>query len=84
MRAPILLEARIINGWAGLRALSPDDLPYLGFAPGVEGFVNCCGWGGHGVMHAPAGGILTSEVIVDGKATSLDITPFRADRFAKQ
>lgn len=82
LRAPILLEARIIRGWAGLRALTPDDLPILGYAPGVEGFVNCCGWGGHGVMHAPAGGILTSEIIADGKATSMDVTPFRYERFA--
>lgn len=81
LRAPVLLEATIVRGWAGLRALTPDDLPILGFAPGVEGFVNCCGWGGHGVMHAPAGGILTAEVIVDGKASSLDITPFRLERF---
>lgn len=82
IRAPILLNAKILRGWAGLRALTPDDLPVLGFAPGVGGFVNCCGWGGHGVMHAPAGGILTSEIIMDGKATSMDVTPFRYERFA--
>lgn len=81
LRAPILLDARILRGWAGLRALTPDDLPYLGDVPGVEGFVNCCGWGGHGVMHAPAGGILTAELIADGKTTSMDITPFRYSRF---
>lgn len=81
LRAPILLEANVLRGWAGLRALTPDDLPVLGHAPGVEGFVNCCGWGGHGVMHAPTGGILTAEVIADGKATSMDITPFRYERF---
>ncbi len=81
LRAPVLLNAKILRGWAGLRALTPDDLPVLGFAPGIEGFVNCCGWGGHGVMHAPAGGILTSEIIVDGKASSLDVTPFRYERF---
>jgi sarcosine oxidase subunit beta len=81
LRAPILLNAKILRGWAGLRALTPDDLPVLGYAPGVEGFVNCCGWGGHGVMHAPAGGILTAELIADGKATSMDITPFRYERF---
>lgn len=80
-RAPILLNATIVRGWAGLRALTPDDLPVLGHAPGVEGFVNCCGWGGHGVMHAPAGGILTSEIIADGQAKSMDITPFRYERF---
>ncbi len=81
-RAPILLNARIVRGWAGLRALTPDDLPILGYAPGIEGFVNCCGWGGHGVMHAPAGGILTSELIADGKTTSMDLAPFRYERFA--
>jgi len=81
-RAPILAQARVLRGWAGLRALTPDDLPILGFAPGVEGFVNCCGWGGHGVMHAPIGGILTSEIIADGRATTMDITPFRYERFA--
>lgn len=81
LRAPILLEAKILRGWAGLRALTPDDLPILGLAPGVQGFANCCGWGGHGVMHAPAGGILTAEALVDGKTTSMDITPFRLERF---
>lgn len=81
IRAPILLNAKILRGWAGLRALTPDDLPVLGYAPGIEGFVNCCGWGGHGVMHAPAGGILTSELIADGQATSMDITSFRYERF---
>lgn len=81
LRAPILLNAKILRGWAGLRALTPDDLPVLGYAPGVEGFVNCCGWGGHGVMHAPAGGILTAEIIADGHATSMDVTPFRYERF---
>lgn len=81
LRAPILLDAQVLRGWAGLRALTPDDLPVLGYAPGIKGFVNCCGWGGHGVMHAPAGGILTAELIADGQATSMDITPFRYERF---
>ncbi len=81
-RAPILANARIIRGWVGLRALTPDDLPVLGRVPGLEGFVNCCGWGGHGVMHAPIGGLLTAEIIVDGDASTIDVTPFRYHRFA--
>lgn len=81
LRAPMLLNAKILRGWAGLRALTPDDLPVLGYAPGVEGFVNCCGWGGHGVMHAPTGGILTAEIIVDGKASTMDVTPYKYERF---
>ena len=44
-RAPILANARVMRGWAGLRSLTPDDYPILGHAPTVEGFINCCGWG---------------------------------------
>jgi glycine/D-amino acid oxidase-like deaminating enzyme len=80
-RVPILENARILRGWAGIRALTPDNQPILGYAPGVEGFINCCGWGGHGVMHAPIGGILTSELIADGKTTTLDLAPFKYERF---
>lgn len=81
-RAPPLAEAKVIRGWAGLRSLTPDSHPILGEASSVRGFYNCCGWGGHGVMHAPAGGMLTAELIVDGHASSADISPFTADRFA--
>ncbi len=80
-RVPILENARFIRGWAGLRALTPDDLPIIGRAPGVDGFVNCCGWGGHGVMHGAVGGTLAAELIADGKTTTLDISPFRYERF---
>ncbi|MGE5139392.1 MAG: NAD(P)/FAD-dependent oxidoreductase [Rudaea sp.] len=82
-RVPLLAEARILRGWAGLRPVTPDDLPIIGIAPGIDGFVNCCGWGGHGVMHAPAGGLLTAEVITGGQALSMDIAPFRYERFGK-
>jgi sarcosine oxidase subunit beta len=81
-RAPILANARVMRGWAGLRALTPDDYPILGRAPGIEGFVNCCGWGGHGVMHAPIAGKLIAELIADGETTTLDIQPFALERFS--
>ncbi len=80
-RVPILGNARILRGWAGLRAVTPDDLPIIGYAPNVGGFVNCCGWGGHGVMHAPIGGLLTAELIADGHATTMDLAPFQLKRF---
>jgi sarcosine oxidase subunit beta len=79
-RVPILAGARILRGWAGLRPLTPDDLPILGYAPGLQGFVNCCGWGGHGVMHAPVGGRLIAELIADGR-TSMNLSPYRLERF---
>lgn len=80
-RAPPLAEARVQNGWAGLRSLTPDDDPILGKAPHLQGFFNDCGWGGHGVMNAPAGGMVLADLIADGGSTLVDIRPFRADRF---
>lgn len=80
-RAPALAEAEIKTGWAGLRPVTPDDDPILGEAPHLRGFFNDCGWGGHGIMHAPAAGLVLAELIVDGEATSMDISPFRAERF---
>jgi sarcosine oxidase, subunit beta len=82
-RAPVLANARVMRGWAGLRSLTPDDYPILGRAPNVEGFVNACGWGGHGVMHAPIGGKLIAELIADGRATTMDLAPFQVERFQK-
>lgn len=72
-RAPILANARVMRGWAGLRSLTPDDCPILGHAPNVEGFINACGWGGHGVMHAPIAGQLVAGLIVDGRFVNQSI-----------
>ncbi|OGO39781.1 MAG: hypothetical protein A2Z03_09590 [Chloroflexi bacterium RBG_16_56_8] len=80
-RAPILANARVMRGWAGLRSLTPDDYPILGPVPNVAGFINACGWGGHGVMHAPIGGQLVAEWIADSKTTTMDIAPFLLERF---
>ncbi len=79
-RAPVLANARVMRGWAGLRPLTPDDYPILGPIDGVTGYVNACGWGGHGVMHAPIGGQLVAEWIATGK-TTVDLVPFLASRF---
>jgi sarcosine oxidase subunit beta len=80
-RAPPLAQAGVKSGWAGLRPITPDDDPILGPAPHLAGFYNDCGWGGHGIMHAPAGGLLLAEWIVDGEATSIDVRHFGAERF---
>jgi chitodextrinase len=81
-RAPLLEKAGVKTGWAGLRPCTPDDDPILGPAPHLRGFYNDCGWGGHGIMHSPAGGLLLAEWIVDGKPSTLDASLFGAGRFA--
>lgn len=81
-RAPALEEAGVKTGWAGLRPVTPDDDPILGPAPHLAGFWNDCGWGGHGIMHAPAGGMALAEWIADGQPSTLDIRAFGAERFS--
>jgi len=80
-RAPAVEEAGLMTSWAGLRPMTPDEDPILGRVAHLVNYVNDCGWGGHGVMHAPAAGRALAELIVMGAAHSLDITPFAAARF---
>ena len=81
-RAPPLEEAGIKTAWAGLRPVTPDDDPILGPVSHLQGFYNDCGWGGHGIMNAPAAGMVLAEWIVEGEPISLDVRCFGAERFA--
>src|SRR4030066_1611991 len=81
-RMPILENAQISASWAGLYETTPDNNAILGNVPEVEGVYLANGFSGHGVMHAPAVGILISELILEGK-TSLDISEVSIERFKK-
>ena len=81
-RLPVLEEARIAGGWAGLRPLTPDDHAIIGPAPGVEGLLLAVGFGGHGFQHSPATGRLVAEWVLDGKP-SQDLSLFDPARFAR-
>lgn len=70
--------------WAGLYEITPDHLPILGRMPGAEGFINACGFSGHGVQHAAATGLIVAEELFDGAAHSFDIRDFRYERFAER
>jgi sarcosine oxidase, subunit beta len=82
---PILREAQIDRPrcWAGLYEMSPDRHAILGAAPGIDGFYLINGSSGHGVMHSPALGQLLADIILDGRAATLDVTPLRPSRFAE-
>jgi sarcosine oxidase, subunit beta len=80
-RMPLLAEAGLLSRWAGLYEVTPDAHPILGRIPTVEGFYVMAGFSGHGFMHGPIAGKLMAEEIVDGRAHTVDIDPFRYDRF---
>jgi sarcosine oxidase subunit beta len=81
-RIPIVEQARIGGGWAGLRPLTPDDHAIIGPAPGVDGFFLAVGFGGHGFQHSPATGRYVAEWLLDG-APSMDLSLFDPARFAR-
>ena len=81
-RIPQLETAKIANQWAGLYESTPDHQAIIGWESKVEGMFHCCGFSGHGIMHAPAAGLVTSEILA-GKETTIDISSYAPERFAK-
>ncbi|SES49148.1 sarcosine oxidase subunit beta [Streptomyces sp. yr375] len=69
--------------WAGTYENTPDHHPVLGEAPGAPGWVNACGFSGHGVIQAPVAGQLVVEEIIDGGVRSVDMSALRLERFAE-
>jgi len=77
---PTLGSLRVVRGWAGWFEMTPDDLPILGSAEGIDGLFLATGFSGHGFAIAPAIGATVAELMLEGR-TSLPIHGFRPSRF---
>ncbi len=80
-RLPKLESAEVMRGVTGVYDVTPDSRPLLGPVPQVEGLYLCAGFSGMGFKISPAIGLVMSELILDGKAKTVDVTPFRPTRF---
>ena len=80
-RAPIFEQAEILRGWAGFYEVTPDDNPLVGPVPDLDGFLVAAGFSGHGFMQGPAIGRVVAEIVVDGAASTIDVSAFRPSRF---
>jgi glycine/D-amino acid oxidase-like deaminating enzyme len=69
------------GGYGALYAITPDWHPILDKLPGLEGGYCAVGFSGHGFKMSPIVGQLMAELIVDGQAKALDISPLRLARF---
>jgi sarcosine oxidase subunit beta len=83
-RAPFLADATVNASRcrAGLYEVTPDHHAIIGESQEVCGLFFANGFSGHGVMHSPATGRLVSELILDGRASLLDLSVLDAERFA--
>jgi sarcosine oxidase subunit beta len=82
-RLPLLARAGRAAAWAGLYEVTPDAHPVFGPVPAVAGFYLVTGFSGHGFMHGPIAGQLTAEQILDGRATTVDVSSLDYSRFSE-
>ncbi len=80
-RIPAMEDATWVRSWNGVDGNTPDGHLILDRAPGLEGLYLAVGMSGTGFKIGPAVGKCMSELIVDGRASSVDIRPFRLARF---
>jgi sarcosine oxidase subunit beta len=78
-RVPGARAMPVVGAWAGIRPISPDGRPFIGAAPGLDGYYIAGGFGGQGFTRGPLAGRLIAELITTGQA-SIDLSPYRPDR----
>lgn len=77
---PGLAGVPFLRTFAGLRPNTPDQLPIIGPAPGLDNFWVATGHGGDGISLAPITGHLVSQLVV-GEEPDIDVEPLRVTRF---
>ena len=82
-RIPALENAELVRGITGVYDVTPDYRPLLGPVPDIHGLYVVAGFSGMGFKISPAIGMVISELLLDGRATTVDITAFRPSRFAE-
>ena len=84
-RVPRLGEAEVNprRAWAGLYEMTPDHHAIIGPASDVAGLYFVNGFSGHGVMHSPASGRITADLILHGRSDLIDASQLGVERFAQ-
>jgi len=77
---PALVDARVLEDWAGLRPGTPDSLPILGATP-MPGYYAATGHFRDGILLAPVTARAMGQLI-GGRNVEFDLSAFSMDRFA--
>ena len=80
--APALASAKILSRQACYRPITRDGMPLIGRIPGVEGAYVATGHSVWGILNAPATGEAMAELVADGAAHSVDLSPLDPGRAA--
>jgi glycine/D-amino acid oxidase-like deaminating enzyme len=74
--SPVLGASKILARQACYRPVTRDGLPLIGRVPGLKNVYVATGHSVWGILNAPATGEAMAELIVDGSARTVDLTPF--------
>jgi glycine/D-amino acid oxidase-like deaminating enzyme len=78
--SPALASTKILARQACFRPIVRDGLPLIGRIPGVEGAYVATGHSVWGMLNAPATGEAIAELLADGAARHVDLSPFDPGR----
>ncbi|HJS26771.1 MAG TPA: FAD-binding oxidoreductase [Actinomycetota bacterium] len=78
---PALADAPVLSTWSGVRPVSPDERPMLGWAR--DGLFVATGHGSEGVILGAGSAELVAALVVDGKP-AFDPAPFDPMRFEQE
>ena len=70
VKVPGIVDSGLVSSWLSYRAEPKDFLPILGETP-VEGYILATGYGGNGVIEAPAASRDLAKLIMRGESTPL-------------
>lgn len=83
-RVPAFAAIKPVNAWAGYYAYNTlDQNAVVGPHPEVTNFLFANGFSGHGMQQSPAVGRAISELITEGRTTSLDLSALGYARIAE-
>jgi glycine/D-amino acid oxidase-like deaminating enzyme len=77
---PAFRDMKVAASWGGLVDVMPDGVPVIGEVPRLPGFYLATGFSGHGFGIGPGAGRMIAD-LVSGGTPSIDMTPFRLERF---
>jgi glycine/D-amino acid oxidase-like deaminating enzyme len=79
--APSLAKAEVQSRQACFLPITSDGLPMIGDVKGVQGAYVATGHSCWGILNGPATGMAMAELIVDGAASCVDLSPYDPNRF---
>ena len=82
-RMPVVADGFFQGGWSGLFTTTPDWHPIMDRVEGIDGLYCAVGFSGHGFKLSPMVGVTMAELMLEGRAKTIDITPLRMSRFAE-